>query len=786
MKRTIKDIIRIIKQYPLYSSINTMGLVFGFLCIILISFWIKNELSYDRFHKNSDNIYRFHRYWYDANGTENLHLPFVAPPVAPLVKNDFPEIENIARVSHSSLLFTLGQKTIEERDVCFAEPDILKIFTFEGVDANSNLLVEPLTVIISESMAIKYFESEHAIDNTLEFNDQSGAKYKLRVTGVFKDWSTNSHFRPEFFVSFSTYKAYVGEEELKDWGSNNYETYALIPHLPADINSKLDLFIDKYLNNGTDWTKLRIEKLSDIHFNWFGNRSYIYILFSASLLILFLASINFMNLHSAIYLKRMKEIQIKKVLGASRTSITLKLMLESILFCVLALCLAFMIAPMGLSQLDNIFQNTTSLSFNEHKEMISGLIILSIIVGLLSATYPAFIVLSYKSNKDGVLSQAKIGNLPFRKVLIVFQFFVSIALIMAFITVNKQLNYVQDKSLGFSKENVLTISATPHLIEKLETFRQQLKRNPNILSVTGSKRIPSQMLADSNGANIKNNDKLESVDFRLANIRIDEHFLSTYQMKLIAGKNISDEKPLGAEYLLNQTAINKFGWQTAESALGKFMQYGGRQGKIVGVVEDFHYESLHNSVSPVILYKDPSSYNRVSIRLLPNDLSNTLAYIEKVWQPYNLMDSPFNYQFIDDRFDRLYRAEENTRTLFSYFMMLALSIAILGLFAISAFVIQQRIKEIGIRKVNGATVAEILSMLNVNFVKWVAIAFVIACPIAYYAMNKWLQNFAYKTELSWWIFALAGFSALGIALMTVSYQSWKAATRNPVEALRYE
>ncbi|WP_346861235.1 FtsX-like permease family protein [uncultured Draconibacterium sp.] len=780
MKKNRTNIIRFIKRNPLYNSINFTGLVIGFACVVFIGLWIKNELSYDRFHTNANQIYRVHRYFYDNNGTENLHLPYVAPPIAPLLKDEFSEIENIARVSHTGMLFRLNDQKVTEPDVCFAEPDILNIFSFEGLSIENNLLNEPLTAVVSASIANKYFNNEYAVGKTIEFFDENGNSYNLKVTGVFNDWEQNNHFRPEIFISFSTYANAVGESELNDWGSNNYETYALVLDPPQQLDSRLDAFINKQFENGTSWTKIRMEKLSDIHFNWYGSRSSIYVLLSIAILILLLGSINYINLNTAIYSKRIKEIQIKKIIGATRKQILSLLVLESVLFCIISLSVALILVGLAIPYLANLFNSNLAFSVRQNLTLIAVFFTLSIFIGLVSVVYPAKILLSGKK----YLSSN--GKMSFRNGMVIFQFFVSIALIVSFLTVNRQLDYLQTKNLGLNQENVISVSASPNHIEKLDVFRDQLTKNPNIIDVTGSKRIPSQRLDDSNAMKVSNNGKMEPLGFRVANIRGDEHFVPTYEMKLIAGNNISSQTKEVKEYLVNRSAVEKIGWESPEAAIGQFVEYGNEKGRIVGVLENFNYESLHNAVFPIILYKDPFSYNRISIRTNQTDIANTITFIKNTWQDFDLSGSPFSYQFIDERFERLYQSEKYTKTIFTSFMVLAIFIAILGLVGLSLFVLELRTKEIGIRKVNGAKISEILTLLNKDFVIGVGIAFVVATPIAYYAMNKWLENFAYKTNLSWWIFALSGVLALGIALLTVSWQSWRAATRNPVEALRYE
>ncbi len=378
------------------------------------------------------------------------------------------------------------------------------------------------------------------------------------------------------------------------------------------------------------------------------------------------------------------------------------------------------------------------------------------------------------------------GKTAFRNGLVVFQFVVSIALIISFLLVSKQLNYLNHKELGLNKNNIIVIPATPRLVEKLDVFRQQLLGNPDIVAVTGSKRVPSDGLWDNSGARIISGGSITPVNFRLANVRIDEQFIPAYGIKLMAGRNFYEHISADSGYILNETAVKKIGWKSPEEAIGQVIDYGNRKAGVIGVVKDFHYESLHNPISPIIMYYDPSSFDLISIRIVPDNVPKTLAFIEKTWQPYNNIDVIFSYEYLTDRYKNLYKAEENIRTIFVYCMILAISIAILGLIGMSVFLTERRTKEIGIRKVNGAKAIEVMFMLNKDFLKWVVIAFVIACPVAWYAMHKWLENFAYKTTLSWWVFLGAGMAALLLALLTVSVQSYKAASRNPVESLKYE
>jgi putative ABC transport system permease protein len=785
MKQFFITLIRNIRRNPLISIINFWGLILGFVCVIFIVLWTKSELSYDRFHKNSKNIYRVHRYFYDSNGAENLHLPYVAPVIAPLLRNEFPEIQNIARIYHTDMIFSSGDQKFAENNVCFAEPDVLKIFDFEGLPTDSSLLSAPFTVIISDEAADKFFHKPDATGDKLEFKDDNGKKYALQVIGVFKKWKGNSHFNPDFFISFSTMESLVDKDEFTNWGSNNYETFALIPALGSGIDKKLDNFIDKNYKFGSKATKIRLEGLTDIHFNWYGNRSYIYILISIAFLILIIGSINYMNLNAAVYFKQLKEIRIKKIIGASQRSLGLQLLAESVLFCFMGLIIAVYLASI-LSHVIKISDNPIIFRIRDNLSLILGFVALSFLTGVLSGIYPVLILSSYKPVTANDSENIKTRRTFFRNGLVVFQFVVSSGLIISFLLVSRQLNYINSLELGFDKENIIIIPATPKLIDKLDVFRQQLTQDPDILGVTASKRVPSEGLLDSNGANIISDGAITPLGFRLANVRIDREFIPTYKIRILAGRNFNENISADSGYILNESAIKKIGWTSPDEAIGRSIIYGGRKGNIIGIVKDFHYESLHNQISPVIMYYDPSSFNRVSIRVIPSDIKRTLAFIEKTWMDYNVSDNPFSFEYLNDRFNRLYTSEEKMRTIFSYFMIVAISISVLGMAGLSLFLIERRTKEIGIRKINGATVLKVILMLNKNFVKWVALALMIAVPITYYAMHRWLENFAYKTEISFWIFVLAGIFALTIALLTVSWQSWRAATRNPVDALRYE
>jgi putative ABC transport system permease protein len=784
MKRFIHTLIRQIRQHALFSAINFAGMVLGLSCIVVIGFWIKTELGYDRFHKNVNSIYRVHRYFYDENGSENLHLPNVAAIIGPLLQREFHEISHIARIYHTGLDLRVDNQKMPDANICLAEPDLLNIFTFEELAGDTNLLARPFTAIVSDETAGKYFKDQPAIGKTLEFTDQNG-KHLIEITGVFKKWQQNSHFRPDVVVSFGTYETLTPKAELEDWSSNNYETYFTMSAMPPEIDKRLDAFINKYLENGTSYTRIGFEPLTEIHFNWYSSRTYLYILISIALLILLLAGINFTNLNTAVYLKQMKSLKIRKIIGASKKALVFQMLSESVVFCVASLLVALYVAHLVLPLFNSILNNPIETSFGDSSIML-GFLLLSILTGIFSGLYPAWVIARMKTATIHTRESLPAVRAYFRNGLVVFQFAVSVTLIISFLFVSKQLNYMRNTEMGLDKENIVVVPATPLLIEKLDIFKQQLSANPNIVGVTASKRIPSDGLWDSNGARIISGGKPIPLGFRLANVRIDEQFIHVFKIPLVAGRNFYENIGNDPGYLINETAVKKIGWKSNEDALGQIIEYGNVKATVIGVVRDFHYESLRNPITPIILYYTPEDFNRVSIRIAPVDLDKTLSFIEKTWQTYNNTDESYYSVYLAERYRNLYKTEENIRTIFIFCMVLALSIAVLGLIGLSVFLIERRTKEIGIRKVNGATILEVMGLLNKDFLGWVILALMIACPLAWFAMHKWLQNFAYHTNLSWWVFVAAGMSALAIALLTVSWQSWRAAKRNPVEALRYE
>jgi putative ABC transport system permease protein len=612
-------------------------------------------------------------------------------------------------------------------------------------------------------------------------------------------------------MSFSTLRdsAIYGEKQLETSFSNNaFYTYLLMPkQYNIDmIDRQFPAFLDKYVHlqgmppnvKTSQATKLTVQKLTDIHLTSHlddeiepnGEIKRVYIFSVIALFILLIACINYMNLSTARSALRAKEIGIRKVIGAQRKEIIRQFLGESVLITWIALIFGLAITWFLLPSINHL--SHPDLTFNSlyRWNILLVILLLPFVIGLISGIYPAIFMSSFKPVKvlKGVL-KASSGGISFRKVLVVLQFSISIILIVATTVVFQQLRYIQQKSLGFNKDHILTTAYPGTLKQQFESFRNELLKNPAIKELGRSSRIPSGRLLDESGASVMEGDKTLPVKIDLKFITTDYGFIPTYGMELLAGRNFSRAFITDtANYIINETAVQQLGWKTAQNVVGKDMIYGGTKGKIIGVVHDFHFESLHQKIIPLLfLLPSPKNnyYNRMSIKIDGNNLQSAISSINDTWHKY-LPEVPFDYTFLDERFQKLYESEQQQSQLFTIFSCLAIFIACLGLFGLSAFTISQRIKEIGIRKILGASVPQIVAELSKSFLKLVLIAAVLALPAAWLLMNWWLLDFAFRISISWWIFVLAGVIAFIIAFVTISFQSIKAAIANPVKSLRSE
>ncbi|MEP7143885.1 MAG: FtsX-like permease family protein [Ferruginibacter sp.] len=808
IKNYLKIAIRNLLKYKFTSFINLFGLSIGFTCCLLILIFITNELSFDKYNHNADRIYRVTRRFNSPDGKQLLNLGTISPPFGPFLQNDFPEIEKITRLlAASPTPLRYEDKIFSEQKVFFADENLFRVFDVAVTKGDpKKALNDPFCIMLSEPMAKKYFGNEDPMNKTIRQNNNTNFK----VTGVFKPFPSNSHIHPEILFSFNTLRdsAQYGEENLKtNWGNNSFFTYLLLPaNYPIEkITAQFPSFLDKHMpiqaNQGlkpSKTTSLALQKLTDIHLRSHldyeaeenGDIKRVYIFSAIALFILLIACINYMNLSTARSVLRAREIGIRKAVGAERKEIILQFLSESVLVTWIALLISLLIVWLALPWLSKISGQQLSLSPVTNSSMILLLFIIPFVVGIISGLYPAFFMSSFQPVKvlKGLL-RVQTGIVSFRQVLVVAQFAISIILIIATAIVYQQLSYMQNKALGYDREHIVTLSYSNDLTPKYESFRNELLASPAIKDVARSSRIPTGRLLDAMGAAIPVGDTVAPVTTDIKFLATDYDFIHTYGIKMVAGRNFS--RGFGTDttsFIINEATLPVMGIGTSKEVIGKPFVYAGIKGKIIGVMQDFHFESMHEHITPLIIVLPAANqyfFNHLSIKISGKDIPGGLAQLQKTWKQF-LPEIPFDYTFLDENFDRLYQSESRQGTLFTTFSCLAIFIACLGLFGLSAFIITQRVKEIGIRKVLGASIGSIVQMISKDFLKLVVIAAVLAFPIAWYAMNNWLRDFAYRVDISWWVFVVAAVLALLIALLTISFQAIKAARANPVKSLRTE
>ena len=632
-------------------------------------------------------------------------------------------------------------------------------------------------------------------------------QFNLKVTGIYKPFPSNAHIHPAMMISFNTLKdtAVYGEENLRtNWGNNSFFTYILVPKDfdPKKLEAQFPAFLDRHIQEGgkyktSQWTALSLQKLTDIHLYSHtdyeaeenGDIKRVYIFSAIALFILLIACINYMNLSTARSTLRAREIGIRKTVGAQRKEIIAQFLSESVMISWMAMILAFVLTMFAIPWLNSLSGQHLSINILMRWQILAAIFVIPFIVGILSGIYPALFMSSFQPVKvlKG-LFKAGGSNISFRKILVTAQFTISIVLIISTAVVFKQLKYMQEKSLGFDREHIVTLPYDGALNDKFESFRNDLVANSNIKNVTRSSRIPTGRLLDAMGTKINRGDSMVPANADIKFVSADQEFLSTYGVKVVAGRDFSkDFSTDTSAFLINEAAVHALGLKSNEDAIGKDINYGSRTGKLIGVINDFHFESMHQKIVPLILLvpRNAFAYGRISVKIAGKNIPAALSRIESTWKKF-LPQTPYEFTFLDENFKKLYQSEQRQKAIFTIFACIAIFIACLGLFGLSAFAITQRVKEIGIRKVLGANTSTIVTLLSKDFLRLVIIAAIIAFPVAWLAMNKWLQDFAYRIDIPWWIFLLAGIIAAIVALVTISFQAIKAALANPVKNLRTE
>ncbi|HYE55423.1 MAG TPA: ABC transporter permease [Chitinophagaceae bacterium] len=803
----LKTAWRNLLKNKVFSFLNILGLAIGLCCFMLIAMYVLDELSFDKHHVKADRIYRVNS---DIKfGGSELRLPVSPDIMGATLKKDYPQVEEYTRIYSSSgpKLVKKGNDFINEPDVCHADSTIFRVFTLPLLSGDANTaLNEPNTVVISESAAKKYFDTKDAVGKMLETNDNNSTVYK--VTGVMKDMPENGHFR--FDMLFSMDNVNYG------WGnftSHNFHTYLLLKPgtSPQEFEKNFTGYINRYvlpqvrqfmqINSIDEFEKsgnkltYSLMALRDIHlrsdrpFEITPPRSiqHVYIFSAIALLVLLIACINFMNLSTARSANRAREVGIRKVLGTRRQQLIAQFLSESTLIVIISMVLALGLAGIVLQLFNNIASKSLTLTDLLNIKLLPVLIALPFVVGLFAGSYPAFFLSAFKPIdvlKGKLKSGARSGG--FRSVLVVFQFFISIGLIICTIVTFRQLNYIQTKNLGFSKDQVLIINDAYALRNNLDAYKQEMLKIAGVTSATVSGFLPV-----SNSWRNDNTYSTEAVmdaknGFNMQTWRVDHDYFKTMGMEIKSGRAFSRDFGSDSSGIVINEAVAKI--MGMEDPVGKKL-YARPDDTvisytIIGVIKNFHFESLREGIAP-LCFRLGSSPGSLCMKVESKNIPAVLKQAEAKWKAM-APGMPFSHRFLDESFDEMYRTEQRFSNLALTFAVLAIVVACLGLFGLASFIAEQRTKEIGIRKVLGLSVQGIVKLLSKDFLILVLIAFVVASPLAWYFMHTWLQDFAYRVDIAWWVFALAGALAVMIALITVSFQAIKAAMMNPIKSLRTE
>lgn len=801
--------IRAIRRNKLSSFINIFGLALAMCSSFMVFLYIQDELKYDRYHEKAGRIYRVTRDFLSPDGSVNLHLGHVAPPFGPLLKNDFTDFEYVVRTFQARFLVSHQENSVEKKvfnedNAFYAEPEIFQVFDIPVVEGNTiKALSNPFSIMLSEKTAKRYFGDERALGKPLKV----GNRYDMVVTGVFKDFPTQSHWHPDLLVSFSTLNdtTIYGRRGLEtNYGNNSFGTYVLVkePFDKEKTESQFPAFLDRHMgplavaNNfpkPSTFTHLFLQKLTDIHLHsqldseveTNGSMSNVYMMAVIGMFIILIACFNFINLSTARATKRSKEVGLRKVVGAFRNQLIAQYLSESILISLFALLAAIGFAFIAVRWLNSFTSKSLSLDPVSQWPLLAGMALVAVLIGILAGIYPAFVISGFKPAMI-LKSQHGSARAGLRKILVVAQFSISIVLIIATMVTYQQLQYMNNRDLGYNKDQVIALRYYGELVEAYDAFYNELLKHSSILNVTRSSRTPTGRLLDSQGtAQVQQGDSLENTNVVLKNIRVDPGFFDTYEVTFASGRNFSKHirSDDSIAFILNESAVAMMG-HTPENILEKDFQYGGVKGRVIGVVKDFHFESLHEPILPVVFHQSPF-YNRISIKIAGDKMQEGINQTEKVWRDF-IPHRPFEYLFISEQYRQLYEVEKKQGQLFTIFSCLAIIIACLGLFGLATFNTLQRVKEIGIRKVLGASVMNIVRLLSTEIMILIIIANLIAWPVAWYFMDQWLDTFAYRIGINIALYLLAAFLAILIALITVSTQTIRAALGNPANTLRYE
>ena len=806
IKNYIKIAFRNLKKNKVFSFINIFGLAIGLTCFLLIAGYVYNELSYDKYPVEAKNIYRVEAY-VTGNGNTVVY-PAVDVAVGEGIKNAYPEVKATTRFLSRSDYVKYGDKQFKEEHLAFADSNFFSFFLIPLIEGNKQTaLVQPNSVVISKEFAKKYFGNKEAVGKALEFGTR-GVAYK--VTGVFDQIPENSHFHFDAFLSLTTF---TGLQQT--WSNVGFYSYILLNENadPKKLETKFPQLVAKYVvpevqhdmgvslaeaQKSVNTFIFKLQPLTGIHLysntkyelEPSGDIQYVYIFSALAIFILLLACVNFTNLSVVQAFKRAREVGIRKVLGSLKKQLMFQFLSESVLLAFFAMLCSFVLIFLLLPYFNHLANKNIGYSFFLSYQSILFILFISLLVGILAGIYPAFILSAFKTTQvlKGAGGHQGSQKKILRNGLIVFQFFVSTSLIIATIIVFQQLHYMQNKKLGYDKEQVLYLQDTQllGLRDARKAFKEKLQKDPRIVSASIGNNLPGNMIMD--GTQIFPKDKLTNendVEIHGNMFHIDYNYIPTLKIPMKLGRNFSlDFSTDSSAVIINEAAVNDLGWSRT-NPIGKIIVTSGQHElRVIGVTADFHYTSLKQKIAPLMMVLDHPGAALI-LRIKTTDVHKLLADIKKIWDSFN-QAAPFSYYFLDDNFAKLYANEQRTQQIFSSFALLAIIIASLGLFGLTAFMIEQRTKEIGIRKVLGASIKEILMLVSREFLMLVSLAILISVPVTWWAMHKWLEDFAYRIKINPLAFVLAGIVVMLIALFTLSFQAIKAARANPVKNLRTE
>ena len=782
----LKTAVRILGKFKTITSINIIGISVGMAVCILLMLYVQDELSFDRYHQHSDRIFRI---------LENDET-YTSPQVSEIARANFPEIERSARILlRNQCMIQYKEKQFIEKQFSYADPDLFSIFSFKLKKGDpATVLRRPFSIVISESIAYKYFGEEDPIGKVLRLKN----KYDYFITGLMEEIPHNSHFRYDILATLAGSDQVFGKDWMSNWGWRNFITYLLVQEnfSQASFEKKLSPFIaeNRDFSEGESPSIYTLQALKKIHlYSGFidndiqvqGNISYVLIFSGIGVLILLIACFNYVNLLTANATTRAKEVGIKKVVGSTRNQLIQQFIGESIVVLIIALCFAIVLSYLCLPVFNALTGKLLSLASFFNSRMILSILGILVFTGLLSGFYPAFVLSSFQPAKTlkGIKTSGH-TKLDLGKVIVGGQFTISIILIICALFMARQLRFLQTEKLGYNQEHIIVTEIhDTEESQKYELLKNTLLKNSDVTSVTAASRIPSDDL--NNWGGFRYPGQSEWINMPIAHVNFD--YFKTFGISAIKGRLFSRQMETDGDQalILNETALERLGLD--QRAIGKPIQitWPSSTRTVIGIVRDFHFESLYNPILPVAFVISPAQCWKMAIKVRAAHLNETLGFIEKTWKVF-YPEWVFEHQFVDDRVRQYYESEERTFQLMSYFAFLAIFVACLGLFGLVSFLIKRRFKEISIRKVLGAPVGSIFALLSGELFWGILLANLVAWPIAWYALNRWLQNFAYRTSLSWWIFFVSGMSVMAVALLTMSWQTFRAARTNPVDLLKYE